>query len=95
MQAQLDRLCRQLSIPPVKVAADSSLPPAVFAAAAKACGVKAGTMPEIASSIASKTDLTWTLACDNRTTPKGKATAVTREGLVVLNKAVAKVLAEA
>lgn len=95
MQAQVDRLCRQLDIPTVKVAADSSLPPAVFAAAAKACGVKAGTMPETAALIAGKTGLSWTTACDNRTTPKGKATAVTREGLVVLNKAVAVVLAKA
>lgn len=95
MQAQLDRLCRQLAIPTVKVGADGSLPTEVFAAAAKACGVKAGTPPETAALIASKSGVKWTPACDNRTTAKGGATMVTREGLVVLNKAVAAVLASA
>lgn len=95
MQAQLDRLCRQLSIPMAKVSADSSLPAEVFAAAAKASGVKAGTMPETSASIATKAGLKWTPACDNRATSKGAATMVTREGLVVLNRAVAKVLASA
>jgi len=95
MQAQLDRLCRQLSIPTAKVAVGGNLPNDVFAAAAKACGVKAGTMPETSALIASKSGLKWTSACDNRTTPRGGATKVTREGLVVLNKAVAVVLAGA
>ena len=95
MQAQLDRLCRQLSIPTPKVGADGTLPDEVFAAAAKACGVKAGTMPETAALITSKSGLKWTPACDNRVTTKGGATMLTREGLVVLNKAVGVVLAKA
>jgi len=95
MQAQLDRLCRQLAIPMAKVGADGSLPVEVFAAAAKSCGVKAGTMPETSALIAGKSGLKWTPACDNRSTAKGTATMLTREGLVVLNKAVAKVLASA
>ena len=95
LQAQLDRLCRQLEIPTVKVGAGSNLPVEVFTAAAKACGVKPGTMPETSASIAAKSDVKWTAACDNRATTKGGATKVTREGLVVLNKAVAQVLARA
>ncbi|MFC7485489.1 hypothetical protein ACOCJ7_03100 [Knoellia sp. CPCC 206453] len=95
MQAQLDRLCRQLSIPVAKVGADGSLPVEVFAAAAKACKVKAGSMPETSALIASKSGLKWTPACDNRATTTGGATTVTREGLVVLNKAVTVVLASA
>ena len=95
MQAQLDRLCRQLDIPMAKVAADGSLPVEVFAAAAKACKVKAGSMPETSALIASKSGLKWTPACDNRATTTGGATMVTREGLVVLNKAVGVVLAKA
>ena len=95
MQAQLDRLCRQLEIPPAKVGALSSLPPEVFAAAAKACDVPAGTIPETSAAIAAKSGTRWTIACDNRPTPKGRATEVTREGLIVLNRAVAVVLAQA
>lgn len=95
MQAQLDRLCRQLSIPSVKVGYRSSLPMEVFAAAATACGVTAGTIPETSASIASKSGGKWTPACDNRATPKGRATEVTREGLIVLNRAVGVLLARA
>ncbi|WP_156996603.1 hypothetical protein [Knoellia aerolata] len=95
MQAQVDRLCRQLAIPMVKVGALSTLPPEVFAAAAKACGVKAGTIPETAAAIAVKSGVRWTSACDNRATPKGAATEVTREGLIVLNRAVGVMLARA
>jgi hypothetical protein len=95
MQAQLDRLCRQLEIPPVKVGALSSLPPEVFTAAAKKCGVPAGTIPETSAAIAAKSGLRWSTACDNRPTPKGRATEVTREGLIVLNRAVTAVLASA
>ena len=60
MQAQLDRLCRQLAIPMAKVGADGSLPVEVFAAAAKSCGVKAGTMPETSALIAGQSGLKWT-----------------------------------
>lgn len=95
MQAQLDRLCRQLAIPTEKVAVGGNLPKEVFAAAAKACGVKAGSMPETSALIASKSGLKWPSSCDNRATTTGGATKVTREGLVVLNRAVANVLATA
>lgn len=95
MQAQLDRLCRQLAIPTVKVGALSSLPGEVFDTAAEKCGVPAGTIPETSAAIAAKSGLKWGPACDNRPTPKGRATEVTREGLIVLNRAVAAVLATA
>lgn len=57
MQAQLDRLCRQLAIPTVRVGVAGALPSEAFAAAAKVCRVKAGTMPETSASIASQSGL--------------------------------------
>lgn len=94
-QAQLDRLCHQLSIPTVTARAGSTLPPEVFAAAAQACGVSVGTLPETSALIATKAGLKWTPSCATRATATSGGSTVTREGLVVLNRAVAVLLARA
>lgn len=94
-QAQLDRLCHQLAIPTVTARAGSSLPPEVFEAAAQACGVAPGTHPETSASIATKAGLKWTPSCAVKGTATNGGGTVTREGLVVLNKAVAVLLAKA
>ncbi|GMA87489.1 hypothetical protein GCM10025868_27390 [Angustibacter aerolatus] len=91
-QDQLDALCRQLRIPPASVGVGSSLPSAVFDSAARACGVRLGSMPEIGQAIATKAGLTWTASCDSRETVSGGGSTVTRDGLEVMNRAVAIIL---
>lgn len=91
-QEQLDRLCRQLGIPSVRVGVGSSLPSHVFEAAARQCGVQVGSMPEIGEALAMKAGLSWTADCDSRGTVSGGGSTVTREGLDVINRAVAKLL---
>ena len=88
-QDQLDRLCRQLGIPTVPVGVGSSLPSHVFEAAARQCGVPLGSMPEIGEALAGKAGLSWTADCDSRGTVSGGGSTVTREGLDVINRAVA------
>lgn len=94
-QDQLNRLCRQLGIPAVPVGVGSSLPSEVFDAAARVCGVPLGSMPEIGEAITLKAGLAWTGVCDSRGTVSGGGSTVTREGLEVMNRAVARLLARA
>ncbi|GGB90011.1 hypothetical protein GCM10011314_32340 [Knoellia flava] len=91
-QDQLDRLCRQLGIPTVRVGVGSSLPSHVFEEAARQCGVPRGSMPEIGEALAARAGLSWTADCDSRGTVSGGGSTVTREGLDVINRAVAVLL---
>ncbi|GAA4714023.1 hypothetical protein GCM10025782_07880 [Pedococcus ginsenosidimutans] len=92
-QDQLDHLCRQLGIPFVPVGRGSSLPSHVFDEAARRLGVGRGSMPEIGERLATKAGLVWTSDCDSRGSISGGGSTVTREGLDVINRAVAKLLA--
>jgi hypothetical protein len=49
-------------------------------------------MPQIGEALARKAGLTWTSDCDSRGTASGGGSTVTREGLDVINKAVAALL---
>lgn len=91
-QDQLDRLCRQVGIPTVPVGVGSSLPSHVFETAARKCGVPLGSMPEIGEALARKAGLAWSTDCDSRGTVSGGGSTVTREGLDVINRAVAGLL---
>jgi hypothetical protein len=88
-QDQLDRLCRQLGIPTVPVGVGSSLPSHVFEEAARQCEVLMGPMPEVGERLAQAAGLNWTSDCDSRGTVSGGGSTVTRDGLDVVNRAVA------
>ncbi len=94
-QAELDKLCKQLKIPTVPVAAGNRLPSQVFEAAARQCGVVSGTMPEIGKALAEKAGLEWTATCAAASTSRGRGDTVTQEGLTVINKAVSGLLSAA
>jgi len=91
-QDQLDRLCEQLGIPKVQVGVGSSLPSHVFESAARQCRVPLGSMPEIGEALARRAGLLWSADCDSRGTISGGGSTVTREGLDVINRAVAGLL---
>ena len=86
-QDLLDALCRRLGVPTQPVGVGSSLPSDVFEVLAERAGVPKGSMPEIGEAVAGAAGLVWTADCDSRGTLSGGGSTVTREGLVVINKA--------
>jgi hypothetical protein len=84
-QRLFDDLCEILGVARY-VPGPGSSPSRVFEAAAVSARVKAGSMPEVGSAIATKAGLSWGTECDNRRKHSG-ATVVTREGLEVVLKA--------
>ena len=67
-------------------ATPGSSPARLFEAAAATAKVKPGPMPTVAAAIAAKAGLEWGPHCDNRR-HRHEATMVTREGIVVVTKA--------
>jgi hypothetical protein len=88
-QDLLNRLCDQLGLPREPIGEGSSLPSHVFDAAAAKYGVGARSMPEIGEAITRKAGLAWAPDCDSRGSVSGGGSTVTREGLDVLNRAIA------
>lgn len=89
-QELLDHLCDMLGLPREPVGVGSSLPSHVFDAAATAAGVPRGSMPEIGEAIAEKAGLGWGPECDSRSTISGGGSTVTRAGLEVMLRALAR-----
>jgi hypothetical protein len=85
-QDLLDDLCDIVGLRREPVGRGSSLPSHVFEAAARAAGVRSGSMPEIGESIASKAGLVWGPECDSRGSLSGGGSTVTKEGLAVMVK---------
>lgn len=89
-QELLDALCLRLGLPTHPIGVGSSLPSEVFEVLAETAGVPKGSMPEIGEAVATKAGLPWTADCDSRGTLSGGGSTVTREGLVVINRALDK-----
>jgi hypothetical protein len=89
-QDLLDQLCEQLGLPHHRVGVGSSLPSAVFDELVRRFQVRPGSMPEVAEAVVRLANLDWTAGCDSRGSISGGGSTVTREGLEVLVKAVAR-----
>lgn len=87
-QDLLNDLCEALGLPREPIGVGSSPPSRVFEAAARAAGVRVGSMPEIGEAIAARAGLDWGPDCDSRGSVSGGGSTVTREGLAAMVKAV-------
>lgn len=92
-QDALNQFCDQLGIAREPVGRGSSLPSHVFEIAARRCAVPLGSMPEIGEAMATAAGLEWNSSCDSRGSISGGGSTVTLEGLDVLNRAIAILLA--
>lgn len=81
-------ICQVLGLPEASVGVGSSLPSDVFDAAARRCGVPAGSMPEVGESIARRAGLPWPAKADSRGSMSGGGSTVTLEGLKIMRDAV-------
>jgi len=81
-QEALDRLCEILEIPQRLLRPGSTIPVAVFQAAASLAGInQQGSMPEIGEAVAARAGVAWDASCDSRDTPSGGGSTVTLEGM--------------
>jgi hypothetical protein len=92
-QDLLNNVTDQLGLPRETVGVGSSLPSTVFDAAAKRFGIAYGSMPEVGEALAIKAGRPWDADCDSRGSLSGGGSTVTAQGLEVMNKAIATLLA--
>lgn len=86
-QDSLDKVCRILGAPRTRIGEGSSLPAAVFRAAARFADVPSGSMPVVAEAIVTKAGLVWGEDCDSRDTNSAGGSTVTRAGLALMASA--------
>jgi hypothetical protein len=91
-QDVLWRICDLLGLDRLTIGQGSSVPAEVFEVICARFGIATGSMPEVGERLVRRAGLTWSEACDSRSSLSRGGSTVTKTGLDQMERALAHLL---